>query len=48
MGESTEQMSAREGAVRHLQSAVTTESTAEKNYHIKEALQLLDVSADDA
>lgn len=48
MGESTEQMSAREGAVQHLQNAVTTESTAEKNYHIKEALQLLDVSADSA
>ena len=45
MGESTEQMSAREGAVQHLQNAVTTESTAEKNYHIKQALQLLDVSS---
>lgn len=44
MGESTEQLSAREGAVEHLREAVTTGSTAEKNYHIKQALQLLDVS----
>ena len=34
-----------EGAVRHLQEALGEESTDEKDFHVKHALQLLDVNA---
>lgn len=32
----------RSGAVQHLRQALETEEDAEKDYHVKEALQLLD------
>lgn len=42
MGESTEQP-AEKGAVQHAREALEAEDMGEKNYHIRQALQLLDV-----
>ena len=44
MGGSEEQ-SARKGAVHHLEEALEADSTGDKDYHLKEALQLLDLDA---
>lgn len=44
MGESTKRP-ARNGAIQHLREALEAEDVGEKNYHIKEAVQLLDVDA---
>lgn len=44
MGGSEEQPK-REGAVQHLEEALEADNTEDKNYHLKEALQLLDLDA---
>ena len=36
----------REKAVQHLEEALEVENTEETNYHLREALQLLNVAAD--
>lgn len=40
-----EELSARRGAVQHARAALETEDMSEANYHVKEAIQLLDLHA---
>lgn len=44
MGATIEPTTAKTGAVRHLERALTTDDAAEKDFHLKQALQLLDVA----
>lgn len=48
MGTRTKNGRARTGAVEHLESALETEDPTEKDFHLKQALQLLDVESPDA
>ncbi|WP_435175075.1 hypothetical protein [Halorussus sp. AFM4] len=45
MGTRTKRAEARNGAVEHLERALATEDLSEKDFHMKQALQLLDVAA---
>ena len=47
MGASTERTSVRNGAVRHLRDALAAEDATEKDFHLKQAIQLLDLDATD-
>lgn len=44
MGAGTRQPTARREAVRHLESALATDDAEQKDFHIKQALQLLRVA----
>ncbi|NHN59434.1 MULTISPECIES: hypothetical protein [Halorussus] len=48
MGTRTKHARARTGAVEHLESALETDDPTEKNFHLKQALQLLDVASREA
>ena len=45
MGATTQQTTAEKGAVRHLEKALMADDATEKNFHLKQALQLLDLDA---
>lgn len=47
MGSRTKQPNGREDAVEHLEKALATEDSAEKDFHVRQALQLLDVATID-
>lgn len=42
--QSESQSTARKGAVQYLQEALEVDAAAEKDFHVKQALQLLDVN----
>lgn len=44
MGATTQRTTVRNGAVRHLEEALTADDAAEKDFHLKQALQLLDLT----
>ena len=46
MGASTQRTTEQKGAVRHLEEALTTDDATEKDFHLKQALQLLDLASD--
>lgn len=48
MGTGTKRTDVRDGAVEHLEKALKSEDPTEKNFHLKQALQLLDVAPSDA
>lgn len=41
----SEERPARKGAIQHLETALEAEDVEETDYHVKEALQLLDLDA---
>lgn len=45
MGTRTKQTNARNAAVEHLEKAVKAEDSSEKDFHLRQALQLLDVGS---
>lgn len=47
MGSRTKQPDEREDAVKHLEEALATEDSSEKDFHVRHALQLLDVATTD-
>lgn len=48
MGTCIKQTKARNGAVDHLEKAVEAEDSSEKDFHLRQALQLLDVGSTNA
>ena len=48
MGTRTKHRQARRGAVEHLEDALETDNLTEKDFHLKQALQLLGVAHPDA
>ena len=48
MGTRSKRGRARRGAVEHLENALETDNLTEKDFHLKQALQLLDVETPDA
>lgn len=45
MGEDTPQATVRKGTVQHLEDALEADTIAEKDFDMKQALQLLDVES---